>query len=381
MQGEGHVGHVGHLGWLLVGCAACSFTGQGVPTDPGDGGPTSDVPLDANPSPWLPGFAHRKAIRVAGVALTDFPLAIVEAGDPELAAATRGDGGDLVITDGDGQTILASELVSFDGATGALELWTRIPMLAPTTRAYLYYGGPATPRTPTAVWPARFAGVWHLANGQARDSTTAALDLTEPAPGASPAIDLADGLSHEVRAYDGVDDSLRIADTASASLDFATASFAYAIWVKVTSSVGEYDAPIWNGGTSSGEHGYTMLLGHNDWGAKVHDGTTYVDASFGAEATLAGRWVHLVAVVDRSANRLRTYADGAMVTSADITAIGNLDNAIAFGLGVPGGTAPFRGLLDEVRVYADPPSDAWIAAEHQNLADPSFVTISSEESP
>ena len=56
----------------------------------------------------------------------------------------------------DGETALPHELEAYDGATGALAAWVRVPTLsdAADTELFLYFGAPDTDarRDPAAVW-------------------------------------------------------------------------------------------------------------------------------------------------------------------------------------------------------------------------------------
>ncbi len=407
----------GEMRWwcLALGLTACGFRGaellQGdapqnngidAPTQPGIDATTGiDAPLgidaavgiDAAPAidaatgvdawigPWLPGYLHRKPIAITtGVpsTLLDFPVAITTIADPQLASGALPNGGDLVVTASDGTTVLASEVVAY--ANGTLELWTRVPALAPSTSLYLYYGGPATSPNPTLVWSSLFVGVWHLSdpgNG-ARDSTSHAHDLSTIAanePGHS------GGIAGAARTFDGAKQTLGIPDPSDGSLQFTTNSFSYSIWVKEQSASMQYDLAFWKGGTSAGEHGYCIMLGQNSWDAKVHDGTNFNDAVFGQEAALTGRWVHLVAVVDHAANKLEPYTDGVLQVAGldNLTGLGTLASTKPLALGGVAGSSFFHGSIDEVRIYNSVLSADWIRAEHGNLATPGFVVLGPEQ--
>jgi len=369
---------VRRAGVVIALCTACSFTGSSSPDAPptaGDAPGLADLAPDPDgdppPSDWLPGYQKRKAIHLAAplAPLTDVPLAVITRGAPDFNGAHL-DGDDLVVTASDGVTPLPFELVAFARAAGDLELWVRLATFDAATTVYLYFDGPPAPRA--GAWPPGYAGVWHLGDVAIARDSAAGVDLLPAIPSAAPT---ATAMAPTIAAYDYASgDCMRTEDAASESLDFATTSFSYAAWVRVTSSVGEYDAPIWNGGTSSGEPGYTMLLGHNLWHAKLHDGQQYVDASFGTETQLANRWVHLAVVVDRPAATMRTYVDGVMTDSAGITAIDSLQNTHRFSLGLTT-DGPYRGQLDEVRVYDGIVDPARFALERRNLTDPTFVVV------
>jgi hypothetical protein len=92
-----------------------------------------------------------------------FPV-LIDIVDPALRGGT---GTDLLFTGGDGQTKLAHQVDRFDGATGALTAWVRVPMLAPdavSTKLFLYRGNAAASpqESPAEVWIGGYAAVFHL---------------------------------------------------------------------------------------------------------------------------------------------------------------------------------------------------------------------------
>jgi hypothetical protein len=70
----------------------------------------------------------------------------------------------------DGQARLDHEVESYNGTTGALVAWVRVPSLAYSGAGadsvlYMYYGnwGITTSQSnPAGVWDSNFVGVWHL---------------------------------------------------------------------------------------------------------------------------------------------------------------------------------------------------------------------------
>lgn len=365
---------------LLLACLAC---GCGFQVNGGtDPEPDAAVDDDAPPAgPWLSGFSHRKPLTIASPqpqSLPDFVVAVILPADADLAARARDDGRDLAITAADGTTVSSFEIEQFDGATGALVAWVNVPTFDGNETLYLYYGGGTEDRMNAELtWPASvFTGVWHLSDATtilAADSTTADHDLTST--GAEIPADTS-GNTARARAFDG--DRLAVADPADGSLDKGTSSFSYSAWAYVETSLGDYDMVLYKGGSQGGDPGYDLELGRTTWRAFLASATQDRSVTFGNEVDLLNRWVHLVAVVDRSAQRLRTYTNGAFVAEVDITAVVDVDNARGLNVGYP--TYPFRGKIDEVRIYAQALSPAWIATEYANLSAPaSFVMAGSEE--
>jgi YD repeat-containing protein len=121
---------------------------------------------------WYSGWGYRKEIVIQAAAVSgahsNFPALVRRAADADLAARAQDDGDDLVFTDANGVK-LDHEIERFNGATGELVAWVRIPTLssAANTTIYLYYGNPSATnqQNRAGVWDANYAGVWHLGNG------------------------------------------------------------------------------------------------------------------------------------------------------------------------------------------------------------------------
>ena len=322
-------------------------------------------------------YGHRKEIALRPPltsALSSFVVSIAEASDPDLAAAARADGRDLVFTSADDQ-VLPFEIAGYDPTTGALDAWVQVPSLDGATTVVLYYGGPPAAIEPSSTWRAGVAGVWHMTDGAFLRDSTGHNDLPVPMPSLQPVV--TDGIAGRGLRYDGVDDSSSV-QPMSADLEFGTASFSYSCWVFVTQSSGQYDMPIYHGGSSASMPGYDMELGTTNWSGHISDGSRTVSPQFGAEPQLLNRWVHLVAVVDRTRGSMNLYTDGQPADAKSITAIGSVDATEPFDIGQP--NFVFHGVLDEVRIYRSALGPDWIATEYANLADrATFVSIGPDE--
>jgi hypothetical protein len=347
----------------LAGCFSKPDRPGGDDTPPGDAPPPADG--------WLDGYGFRKRVDVmppTSTRLTDFPIAIAT-NDDDIAAHALGS--DLVATGPDGVTPLASELVARNG--NRFELWVDLPELTGPAAIYLYYGGPDHASDP-ATWSSLFAGVWHMSSTTGEtDSTGNGNDLTSTGNAVPTRVPGAIGTA---RQFDGVDDILDAGDPASGDLDFGTGSFSYSLWVRQSVTVGLYDTPFYKGGASAGEHGYCWLLGSEGWYAKLHDGLHKADPELGPAATYKDQWIHLTAVVDRTAGLITAYANDITFT-APLTDFTDLSNTNPFRLG-RGSQDPFAGNIDEVRIYRDVLSREWIETEIAN-GHPGFVTLDAEE--
>lgn len=358
---------------LLAGC----FSKPPRPSTDSDApAPTDGTQVEG----WLDGFSFRKQVTVAAGStetLVNFPVGVAIT-DTDIGAHARNDGKDIVATAGDGVTLLASELAAYDN--GTLELWVRMPALEDTGTLFLYYGGNSQAPT-TATWDGPvFAGVWHLSeSGTARDST--AQDNTLDAPGNQNPASVAGGTFGPARQLDG-DDKLDGGDPVDGSLDFGMGSFSYSLWVFQTElGAGGFDTPFYKGGGSNQEPGYCFLLGTADWTVKITDNADHsADPELGNDALFQNRWVHIAAVVDRTAGTVTAYADGVAKNAQSLATqqIGSLSttNPILVGRGTE---QPFKGRLDELRIYKTAVTQEWLATEFRNGSEPNFLTLGPEE--
>ncbi|MDO8716166.1 MAG: DUF2341 domain-containing protein, partial [Dehalococcoidales bacterium] len=118
----------------------------------------------------LPAWNYRKSITIdhtkVSANLTDFPVLVSLASDADLASDAMDNGNDILFTSSDGTTELNHEIEQFDGNTGKLVAWVKVPSLSSSsdTIIYLHYGNPYSPnqQNPTGVWDSNYKAVWHF---------------------------------------------------------------------------------------------------------------------------------------------------------------------------------------------------------------------------
>ena len=356
---------VGLLVALLAGCDVAFGLGH---TEP-------EVTLD--------GYAYRKAIAITqtqSTAVDDFAVSVMLPADADLAAHAAANGRDLVFTAADGITPLDQEIVGFDPATGALDAWARVPTLSPgATTLYVYYGGPQIVPAAAATWP-DLAGVWHMSELAETEHDSSGnrnhimASSTIPAPIA--------GIVGGARSYNGTSD--RLFGLSSPSLSFGTSSFSYSLWVDVTTSAGLYDdEPLYKGGSAGNDPGFVVELGTGPWTSTLSDdmcATTSCTPSnlviVGLGEETLGSWVFLAVVIDRDAKTATTYRNGLAVRTTPIPTLGSVTGPSNL---LIGGTPPFRGSIDEVRIHTSARPASWIQTEYANLATrDQFVVVGPE---
>jgi len=144
---------------------------------------------DAAPVAWPAGYTYRRVITIdhtkveGGSDLVDFPVLIKTTQDDFKTVANGGklqsaNGYDLIFTDSDCSTQLNHEIESYDGTTGSVVAWVRIPNLSASvdTTIYVYYDNAevaASQENVAGTWNSNYVAVWHLndKDGKVKDST------------------------------------------------------------------------------------------------------------------------------------------------------------------------------------------------------------------
>jgi MSHA biogenesis protein MshQ len=133
--------------------------------------------------------------QVTGGPHTDFPVLVQFTNDPLLRTAPAGrisssQGFDIQFRAADQVTILDHEVELYDGVTGTLVAWVRLPVLQSLADNdfSMFYGDPSVTcarYNPERVWNADYRYVYHLGEsaGNPADSTANAVAATINPPG------------------------------------------------------------------------------------------------------------------------------------------------------------------------------------------------------
>lgn len=355
---------------------------------------------------WLPGqaeaadwynasWASRKKItidksKVSGTQ-TDFPVLINLTTDTDLAADAQDDGDDLLFTSSDGATKLSHELEKFDGTTGQLVAWVKVPSLSSSTNTvlYLYYGnaGATNQQSATAVWDANYKGVWHLKEGTS--GTDSIKDSTSNAHSGTPAAGVAlntTGLANGAASFDADNEVIDVTD--HLDFDFASNNVTVSAWVKTVSNTIYKPIVEHYIGGSPGSGWYLDVDANNSpYGAGVlffeHRNTSGV----GKAITSVGRadndqW-HYAVVTITSTGTAKMYLDGVLEnTDATFTSLNNGNETLKIGDLDGAGGYYGQGPLDEIRISNGIARSAgWITTEYNNQGSPStFYSVGGEAS-
>jgi len=193
-------------------------------------------------------YSQRKAItidhaRVEGsTTLSNFPVLVRIQNDGDLMTIGNGGhvvssaGNDIIFLGSDGVTQLDHELQSYDGATGTLIAWVKVPSVSPSTDTVFYmdYGNSSVhspTENPAGVWDDDYEMVLHLresGNGtlyEYRDSSGSGHHGT--GGGATRSPNRVEGLFGYAQDFDGNDDYITIGNVLG-----SVNAFTVSAWVK-----------------------------------------------------------------------------------------------------------------------------------------------------
>ena len=147
--------------------------------------------------------------------------------------------------------------------------------------------------------------------------------------------------SHQVGYnFDGTDDHMVI--TSSASLNFGTGNFTISAWSKQP-VIGAEDIVSKRNGVTNTPGFICGISGLGLAFTEIDDGAGNEVASEGVTTLTSGAWNHIVWTYDRLGN-VSTYVNGRLDKETDISAVGDIDNAIDFYVGRNGdGSRDFTG--------------------------------------
>jgi len=350
----------------------------------------------ADPGWYDSAWSSRKMITIDYTQVTatqsDFPVLISLASDTSLANSAQIDGDDILFTGADGISKLNHEIEKFDGDTGELVAWVKIPSISSTvdTDIYMYYGnsGAGNQQNATFVWDSNYQMVQHLqetsggANAiqDSTSNTNHGTDTNTPTLGATGKINSAIG-------FDGINDYINVAHNSTIDFD-ATDSFTVEVWIKITdkgqTGTQNYQyfvdkrASAWGKGYQlySEANNYARFLITDDVGSiYLTDDVSLAD----------GNWHYVVGVRDVSSDRLKLYLDGteatANITDTTTSSLFNTDNLNLGRVKSDIGNREVKGVMDEIRISAAARSSSWIQASYNSQSTPSsFFTLGSEES-
>ena len=356
-------------------------------------------------------FSYRKSITIQASQVTsgpqtNFPF-LFNTTDADLKTVANGghvqnaNGYDIIFRGVDDTTCggagaapctLDHEIEKYDGTTGELVAWVRVPSIDNSTLFYIYYGNSSITTSlenKTGVWDANYKGVWHLgeASGNFSDSTSNANTGTDNVSATGKTGKIGSG-----QELDGTDDYVDLGSGSSLNITSGQ-GLTVSGWIKSGDSYGHIVSlrnstdglPAFN--LSVGYNGVTTQAGH--FIPLMRYVNSEAVAQFSSTASISdNNWHFVAAVLDQSGNTFTAYvdtssystaqnSDGAITTAVD-RAIGAERNWVRASFGTQD-TRFLTGLLDEVRISTTARSAGWIATEYNNQSAPSsFYALGTE---
>jgi len=289
------------------------------------------------------------------------------------------DGGDIRVTEGDGETEVPREVVFASTTTRTGELHFRASAVSSTTDTtyYIYYGNSSASEYATSstygaqnVWSNGFAGVWHMNNKPGtttlvQDSTRGNYTGTKAAGTAAPT--QVTSIQGYAQSCDG-GDYLNFGDV----LDFGSSQGTIEVRYK-QNAAGTADGSIlynkensYEASSGGGHHTYAW---QPSW-------VWYGGAAF---TTSVGVWYHGAVTYDKANQTM--YRNGAQVYQRAQTGdIGSNAEQLRFCArgGFGGASSFFNGEIDEVRISTTTRSAAWLKATQEN-ATGTLITVAGSE--
>lgn len=334
------------------------------------------------------GFDHERNITIdhtqvsGGTGLFNFPLLVNISGQSFLRTSPAGgvlnaNGYDIAFTD-DNYNKLDHQIEYYNGTTGDLIAWVRIPFLSVTSNTVikLLYGNPQITTDPsvTTVWDSHYKGVWHLDNSSLNDFTSfnvAGTPYNSPTyPGGM--------ISNSVE-LNGTNQWIEVIN--DPDINFA-GNITVSAWVRMNAA--NRDQKIaGNQNNSSGGYKFGIYTNNKvEFEIRNSANTPSLnrDVSGGTVLT-TGQWYYLAGISSDVLDSIKTFVNG--VPERPFKKIGTLgaaSNTLTIGKEPFSPQYYFSGMFDEIRISDEVRSNGWMRTEYNNQSSPStFYTLDAVE--
>jgi len=352
-----------------------------------------DVKLAISSNWYNSSWAYRKKITInytkVGANLTDFPVLVSLASEADLASDAQDDGDDILFTSSNGTNKLSHEIEKFNGGTGELVAWVKVPTLSSSTDTdiYMYYGNSQASNQQNAagVWDSNYKGVWHL-HSNFLDSTS------NSNTGTNSGSTNTTGKIANARSFDGVDDYIQVSPSTSINNPFS-AGGTISAWIYPTGwGENNFGRIACKSTTTGSGNGWAFHLANGApataaLGFARGFSTTYGYWYTPANSLSLNTWWHVVVVYNDSltTNDPLLYINGVSQTLAEYstpagTAQTDELNNMRIGNVAFDTIRTFAGKIDEIHISKVVRSSGWIATCYNNQNSPStFYSVGAEQ--
>jgi hypothetical protein len=336
--------------------------------------------------PFNEGWSYRKMITIdhnmVDGNLVNFPV-LISMVDSDLRDKAQFDGDDILFMDGLGvSTMLFHEIESYEGSSGELVAWVKIPSLSSSvdTILYMYYGNPgcSSQEYPERVWNSDYIHVWHLGD-----------DLVDSA-GSDDGTNHGDVVSGKVgkgRDFEqGESDYINLGDMTQPA-DGSLTTMTWECWVKPETQDGIIMTKYDSSGTDYSSYHISFIQGgklknnaYSSWGAYS---ISITDNGY----AVAGQWIYLSSTWNLGGiNNMVPFIDGGEVsytqTHDAANVVWNTPVTDDIGRYRPESSGPHYAdaVIDELRWSKIVRNDDWIKTSYNTMNNPSgFFSVGPEE--
>lgn len=330
----------------------------------------------------------------------DFPVVISES---QTYLKTTGNGGrvynedgyDIIFTlDSDGNTVLDHEIEYYNGTTGELTAWVKVPSLASNTTIYMFYGNDqiiSTQEHVDGVWSNGYQLVNHMADSGIGGVTDSVIGSNGFFKYGVSAPTEAYGKIGRSQSFDGTYDYLTLENTQDKNQ--SNSDFTVEFWMKPSSAGARaYSAPVYFGNGDSNVNDGWLFRHYTSTTKKLYfhmgDGTTNLGGMYlSASAITDNVWTHVAMTVDRNIG-YQSYLNSVATASCTVALTCTSDSSAKYvgevysvnvGKDWSGTDYFFTGEVDEFRISLDLKSQAWLTTGYNNMNSTStFYSIGTE---
>ncbi|MCK5333371.1 MAG: DUF2341 domain-containing protein, partial [Candidatus Aenigmarchaeota archaeon] len=338
---------------------------------------------------WNSSWKYRKEIVIdytkVNESQTNFPV-LINITDADLSDGAKSNGDDIAFAGSTG-TQLDHEIEFYNGTTGYLVAWVRMPTLSNETNTtlYMYYNnsGASNQQNVSGVWDSNFVMVQHLSETPGGTNTT--YDSTSYGNnGTTSGMDSNDQVAGKIDGsldFDSGDDYVDLGSIASGnSLMLNSSNVTISAWASKTSGGDTYQRIADKSTAGHAVDGYGMWIENQQIGISVGDSSWDTDS---AVVISYSTLHHIVGII--TASGFKVYVDGVEKAGAFYRGSAEQPPLAAANMRIAAWNTDtnrnWYGVLDEVRISNVARSAGWIKTSYNNQDSPStFYAVGAEES-
>ena len=316
-----------------------------------------------------------------GLALYNFPMLVNLTGQSFLRSSPSGpimnsSGYDIIFTDSD-HNKLDHQIEYYNGTTGDLIAWVRIPVLSTSSNTVIkmLYSNQQVTTDPsvTTVWDSHYKGVWHLNDNNLEDVTEYDFSGT---PYNTPSYST--GTIYNSLQMNGSDEYVQVNN--NTNINFA-GNITVSAWVNMDTRTRDQKI-AGNQNNSTGGYKFGIYTNNKvEFEIRNSANTPSLNRDVSDGTTLnTGQWYYLAGISSDVLDSIKTFVNGVSERPFKKTGIlGIASDDLVIGKEPFLSDYYFDGRFDELRISDKVRSDGWMRTEYNNQVDPSaFYSVGSQ---